>query len=94
MLFNTLQEDGDLGIELVYFVYQKEDLFAFSLMSMAARRLRLRFRTLPEYLAATMAALKISETAKVIVSRLLLSMSSVYAPPKRMKTSCRESIIA
>jgi len=61
---------------------------------MVAKRLRLRLRTLPEYLAATTAAFKISETANMIVSRLLLSMSPAYAPPKRMKTSYKESIIA
>jgi len=32
---------------------------------MAARRLRLRLRTLPEYLAATTAAFNMSETAKI-----------------------------
>ncbi len=29
MLFNTLQEDGDLSFELVDLVYQKEDLLVF-----------------------------------------------------------------
>ena len=60
---------------------------------MTAKRLRLRLRTLPEYLAVTTAAFKISETANMMVSRLL-SMSPVHAPPKYMKTSSRGSIVA
>ena len=45
---------------------------SFSLMSMVARRLKLRFRALPENRAAIKATLMISDTAKLMMLRFLL----------------------
>ncbi len=84
---NPFLENRHLRFELVDFTFRKRISLSLVSVSMAARRLRLRLRTLPEYWAAMMTALKINETAKVIVSRFLLSMRIISAPPKHVKNS-------
>ena len=65
----------------------------FSLMSMVARRLKLRFRDLPEKRAAIKAALMISDTAKLMMSRFLFMMS-VNVPPRYIENQFETEIIA